>query len=106
MLVILFSRDIIVAYLRIMAVQSGVTLSARQSGKIKAISQGFAQIGSVVLLIGLKLGLFGSLSPYVGQAIWLFFAITTAVTLYSLIDYARAVFSIHNAPSQEDGPKS
>lgn len=92
MLIILFSRDIIVSYLRIMSEQTGVTLSARQSGKIKAIAQGFAQIGSVVLLIGVSLGLIGS----VDQVIWIFFFVATAVTLYSLVDYARAVITIYN----------
>jgi len=99
MMIILFSRDIIVSYLRIMAEQSGVTLSARRSGKIKAIAQGFAQIGSVVLLIAVSLGLFVSLD----WVIWAFFLMATAVTLYSLIDYARAVITIYNQATPKEG---
>lgn len=88
MLVILFSRDIIVSYLRVVSEQRGVTLSARQSGKIKALAQGFAQMGVVILFILQDWGVVTDAGRFV---VWMFL-IATVVTLWSLIDYASAVF--------------
>jgi CDP-diacylglycerol--glycerol-3-phosphate 3-phosphatidyltransferase len=97
MLIVLFSRDIIVSYLRIMAEQAGVTLSARQSGKIKALAQGFAQIGVVCLLIGQANGFVETL----GSLPYWFFLIATLVTFYSLIDYGQAVLKLTNQQKPE-----
>ena len=51
MFMIIFMRDIAVSYLRIMAEQTGLTLSARQSGKWKAVAQSTAQIWVTFLMI-------------------------------------------------------
>ena len=51
MVAVIVSRDILVSYLRIFSEQHGVTMGARQSGKIKAVFQGVVQIGTVVLVI-------------------------------------------------------
>lgn len=97
MLIVLFSRDIIVSYLRIMAAQADVTLSARQSGKLKALAQGFSQIGVIILLIGQSAGILGDISAL----IYWFFLIATLVTLYSLVDYGQAVLKLTQRNSSE-----
>ncbi len=51
MVAVIISRDILVSYLRIFSEQHGVTMGARQSGKIKAVFQGVVQIGTVALVI-------------------------------------------------------
>lgn len=93
MLVILFSRDIIVSYLRVVSEQHGITLSARQSGKIKALAQGFAQMGVVILFLLEGWKVVANAEQFV---VWLFL-VATAVTLWSLVDYSMAVFQQRSA---------
>ncbi|TNE60279.1 MAG: CDP-diacylglycerol--glycerol-3-phosphate 3-phosphatidyltransferase [Alphaproteobacteria bacterium] len=93
MLVILFSRDIIVSYLRVVSEQHGITLSARQSGKIKALAQGFAQMGVVILFILQGWDVVSGVDQF---AFWLFL-VATVVTAWSLVDYASAVFQQRSA---------
>ena len=90
MFMIILMRDLAVSYLRIMAEQSGLTLSARQSGKWKAVAQSMAQIGVTSLLL---LEIYGFV-PDAGALVYglLFFA--TAVTAYSLADYAQSVVAL------------
>lgn len=83
MVAVIISRDILVAYLRIFSEQNGVTMGARQSGKIKAVFQGMVQIGTIVLVIaagGVLGGVFATL------AFWLLL-IATLVTAWSGVDY-------------------
>jgi CDP-diacylglycerol--glycerol-3-phosphate 3-phosphatidyltransferase len=91
MVAVLFVRDILVAYLRIFSALQQVVLSARLSGKVKAVSQGTCQIGIVVFLMagGWRGG------PVEGaflEGSLLFFGLqATAITAWSLVDYARDV---------------
>ena len=81
---ILMSRDIIVAYLRVFAQQDGITLAARTSGKLKAVVQASAQIGTVGLYSAEG---FLSLSWPVPQISFWLLALATAVTAWSALDY-------------------
>lgn len=73
-------RDVAVAYMRIIGVQSGVSPAARWSGKVKAVVQAAAQL-SVVAAFAFGLDSAPQLVPLVLYA-------AAAVTLYSLFDYA------------------
>ena len=77
MVAIIVSRDILVSYLRIFSQQNGITLSARTSGKIKAVVQGIVQIATVGAFF-----IFG-LDP----AHWVGLLIATLVTAWSAVDY-------------------
>jgi CDP-diacylglycerol---glycerol-3-phosphate 3-phosphatidyltransferase len=80
-LLLILTRDIVVANLRELAESQVGTLGARTSGKWKAISQGAAQLTIVSLA-----------AAGVGQnQVWLFHLIlipAAVVTLYSLFDYS------------------
>lgn len=83
MVAVIVSRDILVSYLRIFSEQHGVTMGARQSGKIKAVFQGVVQIGTVVLVIasgGALVGIYGTL-------VFAILLVATLVTAWSGVDY-------------------
>ncbi|MCB1885504.1 MAG: CDP-diacylglycerol--glycerol-3-phosphate 3-phosphatidyltransferase [Geminicoccaceae bacterium] len=79
MVAIIVSRDILVSYLRIFAQQHGITLSARTSGKVKAIVQGSVQIGAVVLHL--------AFAAHVAGAVYGLLLLATLVTAWSAVDY-------------------
>jgi CDP-diacylglycerol--glycerol-3-phosphate 3-phosphatidyltransferase len=84
MTVVIFSRDVVVQYSRIVAASQGVVLAARLSGKLKGITQGTA----LVLVTGLHATIaWGSaISAWLPAGWWLLF-VATAVTGYSAVDY-------------------
>lgn len=96
MMAVLFSRDILVAYLRVFAGLQDVVLAARLSGKVKAVAQATAQIALVILVIGHHYGvgesLLGAPLPMDTIAFWLLGG-ATAVTAWSGIDYAHHVLT-------------
>ena len=83
MVAIIVSRDILVSYLRIFAQQHGITLSARASGKIKAVVQAIFQIATVVafLVFGLEP------ADWVEDLVYGGLLIATLVTAWSAVDY-------------------
>jgi CDP-diacylglycerol--glycerol-3-phosphate 3-phosphatidyltransferase len=83
MVAVIVSRDILVSYLRIFSEQNGVTMGARQSGKIKAVFQGVVQIGTVVLVIAAG-GVLGGVYQTMVYALLL---VATLVTAWSGVDY-------------------
>jgi CDP-diacylglycerol--glycerol-3-phosphate 3-phosphatidyltransferase len=95
MFAIVVWRDLTVSYLREIAELQSETLSARTSGKWKAVVQGFAQITIVVMVV-----IFGidSYAPYSVTAQGLLL-IATAVTAYSLFDYAAGVIRMLEQPA-------
>ena len=93
---LIFSRDIIVSYIRIFTQQIGVTYAARTSGKIKAAVQAAAQFGCV---IGIGLGVPGldaDLGVTIGEALLL---AATLVTVWSGTDYALGAWRLWKARS-------
>jgi len=83
MVAVIISRDILVSYLRIFSEQHGITMGARQSGKIKAVFQGVVQIGTVVLVIASG----GVLTGAYDTLVYALLMIATAVTAWSGVDY-------------------
>jgi CDP-diacylglycerol--glycerol-3-phosphate 3-phosphatidyltransferase len=76
-------RDIVVANLRLVSQESGVTVAARTSGKIKAISQAIAQVTLIVIY-----ALYGShITPTIFFATHVLLFLATMITFYSLVDY-------------------
>jgi len=94
--VIIVIREIIVAYARIFAGLRRVVLAARITGKIKAATQGTAQI---TLVVAYSLAALGLPLPVkeIGSAL---LAIAALVTLVSLADYLWHVyFEISKLPA-------
>lgn len=87
---IVFARDIVVAYVRTLSQQVGVTMSARRSGKIKAAVQAFAQFATVGLYAAADLGWDG---PAAGISTALLIA-AAAMTAYSGYDYVRGFLAV------------
>lgn len=88
MVAVIIVRDILVSYLRIFSEQNGITMGARQSGKIKAVFQGVVQIGTVVLVLmagGVLAGAYATL-------VFSLLLIATVVTAWSGIDYTLGFF--------------
>lgn len=83
MVAVIISRDILVSYLRIFSEQHGITMGARQSGKIKAVFQGVVQIGTVLLVIAAG----GMLTGTYDTLVYTLLLIATAVTAWSGVDY-------------------
>jgi CDP-diacylglycerol---glycerol-3-phosphate 3-phosphatidyltransferase len=83
MVAVIISRDILVSYLRIFSEQNGVTMGARQSGKIKAVFQGVVQIGT----IGLVIAAGGVLGGIHASLVFVLLLIATLVTAWSGLDY-------------------
>ena len=90
MLVIVYSRDLAIPYLRAFAKQAGHDIWVRNSGKIKTAVHAVAQIGVVVI----ALGLIGkpSILGFEVSRVLLFLA--AAASLYSLADYGHAVLKL------------
>lgn len=83
MVAVIVSRDILVSYLRIFSEQNGVTMGARQSGKIKAVFQGVVQIGTIVLVIAAG----GTLVGIYETLVFTLLLVATLVTAWSGVDY-------------------
>ena len=79
-------RDITVAYCRITLSRFGKTVSAKRSGKIKAVFQG---VGAILII-------FGPLYwPYTGRwTLYLLSWLIISVTLISIIEYAAGAISV------------
>ena len=87
MFLIMVWRDVSVSYLRVVAEQKIGTMSARQSGKLKAVAQGFAQ-----LLVVFVYAMWGPrLAADMQLVLWSALLIATLVTAWSLVDYAVSV---------------
>ncbi len=88
MFLIMLWRDVSVSYLRVVAEQKIGTLAARQSGKWKAVAQGFAQL--------LVVGVYALWGPTPGDdlrlALWAALLLATLVTAWSLADYGLSVY--------------
>lgn len=97
LLCVFILRDVSVAYVRIGAVQKGVTPASRMSGKIKAVAQGVAQI-LVVAVFAFSLD---NMTPFVPLLLYA----AAAVTLYSLVDYALGMLKSGPSATKADQPK-
>jgi CDP-diacylglycerol--glycerol-3-phosphate 3-phosphatidyltransferase len=94
MVVLLFFRDMTVAYIRVGAAVRGVVLAARASGKIKAVFQGAGIFAVLAVLLAREYGY----EPFPHRdAVWWIMLAVTLVTLWSLYDYARAFLSMPEA---------
>lgn len=87
MLLIMAARDLGMSEVRLMAQRARITLAARTSGKVRAAIQGVAQFA---IVLGYAIGQ-GSVSPHVSMAIDALLFLATAVTLWSIVDYAQGL---------------
>lgn len=87
MLLIMAGRDLCMSEVRLLAQRAHFTLAARWSGKYKAAIQGLAQF-AIVLFYAIG---GGTVSASTQVMISVLLYVATAVTLWSIIDYARGV---------------
>ncbi len=85
MMIVILVRDLVVANVRVVAAARGETMAARTSGKIKAIVQAAAQIATVVIVAAF------AGTTWASDAVWAVLLVATAVTAWSMVDYAGAV---------------
>ena len=90
MLFIVYSRDLAIPYLRAFAKQAGHDIWVRNSGKIKTAVHAVAQVGVVLIALGL-IGKPSILGLDVARVLLLAAAVAS---LYSLADYAQAVLKL------------
>ncbi len=91
MLLVFLYRDQLVAYLRIDAAQRGVDVGARRSGKLKAVVQALAIVGTCVGKL-LSHSAVGWIEPATSFALsWWLMGFAALVTLFSGVDYARSL---------------
>lgn len=90
MLFIVYSRDLAIPYLRAFAKQAGHDIWVRNSGKVKTAIHAVAQIGVVLIALGLA-GKPSVLGVDVSRILLL---LAAAASLYSLVDYGQAVLRL------------
>lgn len=96
MVAVAFTRDIIAAYMRLLAGLARIVFAARWSGKLKAVVQAGVQFVVVVGFLMEKLG-FDLDVPTI--AYWLLFG-STVITAFSAIDYSQAAIRAVHAAAQ------
>jgi CDP-diacylglycerol---glycerol-3-phosphate 3-phosphatidyltransferase len=84
MIMAIFYRDASISFLRTVAAVRSVVLSARRSGKIKAIVQG---VGTQIIFIALVAGALAPEVVVLGKIPWWVMLIITAITSASFFDY-------------------
>jgi CDP-diacylglycerol--glycerol-3-phosphate 3-phosphatidyltransferase len=87
-LLILIYRDIGVSYIRIIAAGKGIVPAARLSGKVKAWVYAVGGGAGLALLTLLKFPVFDAYRTIAETAALVFFMITAAAAVWSLVDYA------------------
>lgn len=104
MLVIIYLRDEIVSFVRMLAANRNIVVAARPSGKIKAVSQAIAI--NIVLMVRFAFIVSGasreSYDQYVGGAAWWLMAVVTLVTFVSIFDYAGGNWRIVSSYLKEE----
>lgn len=99
---IFFYRDVLVSIIRVFAIREGVVVSARQSGKTKAIIQAICILFVLAVLYFQKLGWVQGNISIAGISIFSIVIFFTAIyTLYSAVDYwngnkSIVLASMHN----------
>ena len=81
MILLIFYRDSSISFFRGIAANRNVVISARRSGKIKAIVQG---VGTQIAFLSLGLG---EVYPWASDGAWWSMLAITIVTTWSFVDY-------------------
>jgi CDP-diacylglycerol--glycerol-3-phosphate 3-phosphatidyltransferase len=84
MIIAIFYRDSSVSFLRTVAAVRNVVLSARQSGKIKAVVQG---VGTQICFLSLAITDLWPDAPIPADLPWWSMLVMTLVTMVSFVDY-------------------
>lgn len=84
MIIVIFYRDSSIAFFRTVAAVRNVVLSARPSGKIKAVVQG---VGTQVAFLSLALADLAPNAPIPAYLPWWSMLVMTLVTMFSFVDY-------------------
>lgn len=92
-------RDVSVSYCRILLTQSGQSVAAMLSGKIKAVVQA---VGAYVALLSVCLPLVTDSTNAAMAVYWGVTIVVAVVTLWSIVEYAQSAFGAMRA---RDGDK-
>lgn len=84
MLLAIFYRDSAISFFRSVAAVRGQVLSARPSGKLKAIAQG---VGTQVMFIAIAVGQAKPELTVTHDVAWWTMAVVTVITMASFVDY-------------------
>ncbi|GMV83218.1 MAG: CDP-diacylglycerol--glycerol-3-phosphate 3-phosphatidyltransferase [Planctomycetota bacterium] len=110
MVMILFYRDLLVTVIRNFGIEQGQFVSARASGKIKAVAQGGVAI-AVLIIAAVKgeewVAYESNHGEYVSAMAHSLMWLVTAFTLWSAVDYAwgnKHLFGIGSAPVDQTKP--
>jgi len=94
MLLIMAARDLGMSEARLLAQRSKITLAARPIGKLRAALQGVAQV-AIVLLYAIGQG---AVTANMAMLINVLLYLATAVTLWSIVDYAFGLMEALRKP--------
>lgn len=99
MIIVIFYRDSSVSFLRTVAAVRNVVLSARPSGKFKAVVQG---VGTQLIFLCLVVAAFRPEQAWLGQVPWWTMLVVTLITFGSFVDYFWGNRAILQAAWTED----
>jgi CDP-diacylglycerol--glycerol-3-phosphate 3-phosphatidyltransferase len=99
MILVIFYRDSTIAFLRSIAATRNIVLSARQSGKLKAVIQG---VGTQICYLALVLALLFPDATWISAVPWWTMLGITIATAASLVDYMGGNKEILRAAWTED----
>jgi CDP-diacylglycerol---glycerol-3-phosphate 3-phosphatidyltransferase len=97
--ILVLYRDLGVGFIRQVMGRRGVTVSARLSGKLKALVYGFSGFVGLILLGSKNRIIFTDHLEILHTFTIVFFVLTGAVALWSLIDYITALKGTHETDS-------
>lgn len=96
MIIIFYFRDEFVSLMRMLAAKRDIVIAARQSGKIKAVTQGIAI--NVVLFLRFVMIAAGAseevIATYLQGTAWVLLLVVTIVTVVSWVDYMRGSMEV------------
>ncbi len=84
-------RDLGVSFIRQLVAKKGISMSARFSGKLKAVLYSLSGIGGLIVLTLKNVALFQEYMIYIENTVFAIFLLSGIVAVWSLIDYASVV---------------
>ena len=102
--VLLVLRDIGTSVVRTFAMEQGIVVAAKASGKTKAVAQGFVMIALMVLAI--VRGKFGILAADFARDATLMMGIVIAVAYWALADHLWAHIAVFRKSATNDSTES
>ena len=84
---VIMYRELIILFIRMLAIRKGFAMGARAGGKLKAWTYAFSGISGLLYMSFVRTGFFTDFEGYVLAAAQWFFILSAAAALISLADY-------------------